>query len=623
MTRPLSFLRAAALVLLPAGHVLAADAAPQPRFNQLGFHPQATKVVVVEGHAGQGSVEVLDPAGTVLSQASLPAPARWAPSGTSAAIVELGELPPGEYRLRVAGVETADPLLVSDAAYAALAEAALKAYYFNRAGTALEPRHAGRHARAAGHPDTQVRVHASAASATRPEGTTISAPAGWYDAGDYNKYVVNSGITMYTLLAAWEDFPGFFAGRDIGIPESGDAVPDLLDEAWWNLRWMLQMQDPDDGGVYHKLTNLRFDGNLMPEAAREPRYVVAKSTAATLDFAAVMAMAARIYAPFEAHFPGQPERMRAAALRAWEWAQAHPALVYRQPEDVHTGAYGDQALDDEFAWAAAELYLLTGDESLLEAFGRHASAPGVPSWARVGALGWMSLARHRERLPAQTASEVSAGVRALAARLAAVSRDTAWRVAMQADDFVWGSSAQALNQAMLLVQGHLLSGERAYLDAAQSQLDYVLGRNPLGVSFVTGHGRRTPMHIHHRPSQADGIDAPVPGLLSGGPNPRQQDAQHCPVPYPSSLPALSWIDHDCSYASNEIAINWNAPLVYVAAALEALAQRQAVRDSAGAGAEDAVARVAQARQDVTPGVEPLVDRGGVDGHVRMRGLQRP
>jgi len=378
---------------------------------------------------------------------------------------------------------------------------------------------------------------------------------------------------MYTLLAAWEDFPDFFAGRDIGIPESGDAVPDLLDEAWWNLRWMLEMQDPDDGGVYHKLTNLRFDGTLMPEAAREPRYVVAKSTAATLDFAAVMAMAARIYAPFEAQFPGQPERMRAAALRAWEWAQAHPAAVYRQPEDVHTGAYGDQALDDEFAWAAAELYLLTGEEALLEAFGRRASAPAVPSWAQVGALGWMSLARHRERLPAQTASEVSAGVQALAARLAAVSRDSAWRVAMQADDFVWGSSAQALNQAMLLVQWHLLSGERAYLDAAQSQLDYVLGRNPLGVSFVTGHGRRSPMHIHHRPSQADGIDAPVPGLLSGGPNPRRQDAQDCPVPYPSSLPALSWIDHDCSYASNEIAINWNAPLVYVAAALEALAPR--------------------------------------------------
>jgi endoglucanase len=76
------------------------------------------------------------------------------------------------------------------------------------------------------------------------------------------------------------------------------------------------------------------------------------------------------------------------------------------------------------------------------------------------------------------------------------------------------------------------------------------------------------MHIHHRPSEADGIDQPVPGLLSGGPNPGRQDARECKVPYASSLPALAWLDDNCSYASNEIAINWNAPLVYVAAALQ-------------------------------------------------------
>lgn len=109
-----------------------------------------------------------------------------------------------------------------------------------------------------------------------------------------------------------------------------------------------------------------------------------------------------------------------------------------------------------------------------------------------------------------------------------------------------------------------------YLAAAQSQLDYVLGRNPLGVSYVTGHGQRTPMHVHHRPSQADGINEPVPGWLSGGPNPGQQDQKDCPVSYASKLPAKSWLDHDCSYASNEVAINWNAPLVYVATALQEL-----------------------------------------------------
>ncbi len=574
MRKPSTLILAAVLALAPSVHAASRSAdqsapALQVRFNQIGFHPAAAKLAVVEGGAGE-RFELIDSHDRVVREGRLPPAANWRPAGRTAAIVELGALPEGRYRLHVDGAAAGDPLLVSARPYAPLADAALKGFYFNRAGTPLDAAHAGPHARAAGHPDTQVRVHASAATAERPAGASISAPGGWYDAGDYNKYVVNSGITMYTLLAAWEDLPDFFRGRDIGIPESGNAVPDLLDEAWWNLRWMLEMQDPHDGGVYHKLTNLRFDGAVMPADAREPRYVVRKSTAAALDFAAVMAMASRVYAPFEAEFPGAPARMRAAALRAWQWAQAHPAEVYRQPEDVHTGAYGDASLDDESAWAAAELFLLDGDEAWLEAFERHAAPAVVPSWSQVGSLGWSSLARHRGRLPERLQARVAREVEGLAARLAAISQGSAWRVAMQDDDFVWGSNAQALNQALMLVQGYRLSPRRSYLDAAQSQLDYVLGRNPLGVSFVTGHGQRTPRHIHHRPSQADGVADPVPGLLSGGPNPRQQDAGDCPVPYPSKLPALSWIDHDCSYASNEIAINWNAPLVYVAAALESL-----------------------------------------------------
>src|SRR5690606_29929760 len=161
-----------------------------------------------------------------------------------------------------------------------------------------------------------------------------------------------------------------------------------------------------------------------------------------------------VYADFESHFPGLPARMRAAAERAWGWAQANPDVVYRQPRDVVTGAYGDAQLDDEFAWAAAELFVLTGDADYLRAFERHAAEPGVPSWADVGGLAWGTLARHRERLPDDAMrARVTAAVDRLAARLAARSHDSAWRLAMQPEDFVWGSSAQALNQGMMLVQG--------------------------------------------------------------------------------------------------------------------------------------------------------------------------
>ena len=143
--------------------------------------------------------------------------------------------------------------------------------------------------------------------------------------------------------------------------------------------------------------------------------MVQKGTAATLDFAAVMAMAARLYAGHEQHLPGVPARMREAAESAWRWAQANPSVEYIQPPDVHTGGYGDRAFDDEFAWAAAELYLLTGDRTYLRAFEQYAGDPGVPSWSRVGSLGWISLAHHLNRLPeGNVRVRVADGIDALA-----------------------------------------------------------------------------------------------------------------------------------------------------------------------------------------------------------------
>src|SRR5690606_20791942 len=178
-------------------------------------------------------------------------------------------------------------------------------------------------------------------------------------AGDYNKYIVNSGISTYTLLAAYEHFPEIFDPQNLNIPESGDAIPDLLNETLWNLEWMLTMQDATDGGVYHKLTNKRFDGVVMPHEAASDRYVVQKSTAAALNFAAVMATASRVLAQYEQQLPAMSAKMLAAAESAWAWAEANPDVIYKQPEDIKTGEYGDRQLADEFFWAAAELYITT------------------------------------------------------------------------------------------------------------------------------------------------------------------------------------------------------------------------------------------------------------------------
>ncbi|MFG6433764.1 glycoside hydrolase family 9 protein [Roseateles sp. LYH14W] len=539
--------------------------------NQVGYLPGAAKLAAVPaGDAAAFTVVDADTGRSVLS-GSLGAAARWAPAGQDVRLADFSALnAPGRYRLQVKGLPDSPPFVVAADAYAAVNAASIKAFYFNRASTPLLPQHAGRWARPAGHADDKVLVHSSAASAARPEGSVISSPKGWYDAGDYNKYIVNSGITVYTLLAAYEQFPALFKAQNLNIPESGNALPDLLDEVLWNLEWMLTMQDPADGGVYHKLTNKSFDGNQMPHQTKGERYVVAKGTAAALDFAAVMAHASRIYKPFESQRPGLSARLREASVAAWKWARANPQLAYKNPPDVRTGEYGDAKLDDEFAWAAAELYLTTGEAGYRDALALDRQTVRVPGWGDVGGLAWVSLAQNRDKLAKADADLVTQRVRAFGDELAATWKASAYRLTMAAPtDFVWGSNAHALNQALMLIQSYRLGNDRVQLDAAQSVLDYVLGRNPLGMSYVTGFGTKAPMHPHHRPSEADGIDAPVPGFIVGGPNPGQQDQKNCP-PYPSKLPALSYIDHGCSYAANEVAINWNAPLVYVSAALQAL-----------------------------------------------------
>ena len=479
--------------------------------------------------------------------------------------------------LAVPGVGRSHPFVVGPGVARPLAQAALKAFYFQRTAEPLPVRYAGRWARAAGHPDTLVLVHPSAAGPGRPAGTRLSSPLGWYDAGDYNKYVVNSGITTSTLLSIAEHFPAYAAALAPGIPESGGALPDVLDEALFNLRWMRTMQDPRDGGVYHKLTNAEFDGFVMPaRASTIPRYVVQKGTAAALNFAAVAAQAARVLRAYPGTPRGLADSLVREATAAWGWVRLHPDSTYDQERlnahttpKINTGAYGDRSLVDEVRWAAAELYLTTRQPAYLAAAEPLASpAPDVPGWNSVRTLGLYALLEHRRALPA--GFDTVALKRRLVdwtRTLVEGARGSAYGVPMEAGDFVWGSSAVAANQGIALVQAYRLTGDTAALHAAVATLDYLLGRNATGYSFVTGFGTRTPMWPHHRPSAADTVTAPVPGMLVGGPNPGQQDK--C-AGYPSKLPARSYVDSTCSYAANEIAINWNAPLAYLAAALDAV-----------------------------------------------------
>lgn len=550
------------------------------QLNQLGFYPASPKIAVITGEGTATHFSVIDAAtkDTVLKGVSGPV-RQSAYSSTKTRIADFSAIQKaGQYYLSVNGAGNTISFLIKDHVYHDVATGVLKGFYYQRSDLPLEEKYAGKWNRPAGHPDTGVLIHPSAASDGRPAGTVISSPGGWYDAGDYNKYIVNSGITMGTLLSAYEDFPGYFNAFNTNIPESNDAVPDILNEALYNLRWMLTMQDTD-GGVYHKCTNAAFDGMVMPGITKAPRYVVQKGTAATLDFASVMAQAARIVKRFEKQLPHLADSCLSAAEKAWQWALQHPSLAYSQAvinpaydPDVTTGEYGDRSFNDEWLWAAAELFVTTGHKDYYNIVEQRMKDRAVlPSWGNVGMLAYYTLARNEKELPAYSAGLIRAvkdSILEKAREYTTKAGANAFGTVMgqSARDFVWGSNAVAANQGILLINAYLLSKEKKYLDGALSNVDYLLGRNATGYCFITGYGSRYPMHPHHRPSVADGIVEPVPGLLAGGPNPGMQDK----CAYRFKEAEMAYTDDDCSYASNEIAINWNAPVVYLLNAVEAL-----------------------------------------------------
>lgn len=554
------------------------------RLNQVGFYPDGPKLaVVVDSPTDNFFVIRVSTKKDTVYKGKLKTKGVWKYSGENASHADFtGVNKPGTYFISIPGIGNSHNFEIKNKVHHELGKASLKSYYYQRTAIDLKEEHAGKWARKAGHPDNEVLIHGSAVSPGRAEGSKISSPLGWYDAGDYNKYIVNSGISTYTLLALYEHYPSYMDTVKVNIPESKNTVPDLLDESLFNIRWMITMQDPYDGGVYHKLTNPEFDGEVMPHAANKPRYVVMKSTAAALDFAAVMAQSYRVFGKFSKQYPGLADSCLSAAKRAYDWAKKNPNVLYEQDEmnkkfkpSISTGTYGDGDVKDEFQWATMELYASTGDMKYYNDANLNATLGnsfGVPAWPNVNTLGLITLAHFSSKYPSMPdAAAIKNRLIKMADELKEHGKISEFGIPMgiHANNFVWGSNSTTANQGVILLQAYRLTGNAEYLNAAIANLDYILGRNGTGFSYVTGYGKKSTRNPHHRPSQADNQEDPVPGLLAGGPNPGMQDKKGCPVPYPSSLPAKAYLDHSCSYAANEVAINWNAPLTYLVFGIEA------------------------------------------------------
>ena len=381
---------------------------------------------------------------------------------------------------------------------------------------------------------------------------TKDVSGGWHDAGDYGRYVVSGAKAAADLLFAFEYFG--IDDDDLGIPESGNQVPDLLDEARYELEWMLKMQDEESGGVYHKVTGYSFPGEVMPQEETDPLVIAPISLTATGDFAALMAKASILFRPYDAAFADQ---MLSASEKAWSYGKdLSDSTGFLNPVEISTGEYPDRLAADELFWAAVELFragVITAED--VTAHFPDYLKPGL-GWQRMTSYGLFPLAFSEDTpldLKERAASLLLDDAQAIKE---AIQKDGYYMT--MGTSYPWGSNMSAANNGMTLLMAWKLTGEEEFRTLAKRQLDYLLGANALGYCFVTGEGSFSPEHPHHRPSQAAGHA--VPGMLVGGPNSNLEDPFARGVL--KDLPAaLCYADNDQTYSTNEVAVYWNSPLI--------------------------------------------------------------
>jgi endoglucanase len=532
-----------------------ANPAPPPgaaiRVNTVGFLPDAVKRATLSGDAA--TFRVLDAAtGAVVLSGAVEGPVRTAPTDTNETvrIADFSVLNfPGRYVLEVAGVGRSEPFAIGPQVWNEPYQLVTRGMYLWRCGVAVKaewkgqtfehgPCHLG---------DGLLDLVGGPAGATRPS------TGGWHDAGDYNKYVVNAGVSVGLMFKAWEHFRDRIERVPLDLPESGKGMPDLLAELKFEFDWLFTMQ-ADDGRVYDKLSARDFRYWGPPDKDTSPRYLSPWGTTATADFVAMMALGARHFREFDAAYA---DRCLVAARKSWAFLVANPENHAADLSAFRTGVYG--APDPVHRlWAAAELWETTGDAEVLQEFEHRVQTVEFtltgPNWGDVRdlALGtYLSASRKEVRNPGLV-RHLTGSLLAQAGRIVENCRVNPHGRPYGAAkaEFFWGCNGSVAAQTYLLQLADRLSPtpEPAYRQTAQEALAHLFGRNFHGRSYVTGLGANPPQHLHDRRG-----DPAWPGYLVGGPHPD----------------ARMYFDVTADPSRNEIAINWNASLIYALAAFVA------------------------------------------------------
>ncbi|SHH76850.1 glycoside hydrolase family 9 protein [Clostridium grantii] len=424
----------------------------------------------------------------------------------------------------------------------------LKMLYLQRCGVELTSELAGDYAHPICHND-EATIYGTT--------TKIDVSGGWHDAGDYGRYVVPGAKTVADLFLAYQSKPDNF-GDNLGIPESSNGIADILDEARFELEWMLKMQDSESGGVYHKVTGANFPGTVMPQDETSELIVSPISDAATGDFAAVMAMSYDTFKSIDKDFA---EKCLNSSKKAWDYLNKKSTFQgFKNPSGIVTGEYGDSTISDEYLWASVELYKVTYDKKYHTEIKENYSNKSLGlGWADVGIYALYDyLNIDNDKVDSELFNKMKNDLISAADEALKLSKNDGYFISM-GEEYPWGSNMTVANKAMLLQMANKIAENSEYIEAARNNINYLFGVNPMSTSYVTGYGTISPVSTHHRPSQS--INSTMPGMLVGGPNSNLQD------PYAKSVlanepPAKCYVDNSQSYSCNEITIYWNSPLIY-------------------------------------------------------------
>ncbi len=519
--------------------------------NEIGYRPEDRKVAVFNGKDAV-TYKLLNKEGNCLLE-KVSSEGVYNPSTQDYEIkLDFTEVKTaGEYTIKV-GDDVSVPFSIGENIYADSLKSLMRFFYLQRCGTELKEDLAGVYAHPICH-HTPARIYGTE--------EFLEVNGGWHDAGDYGRYIVAAAVTLAALFHAIENDEKLLK-VDMQIPESGQAMPDILTEIRYELEWMLKMQDVATGKVYHKVTCANFCDFVMPEYETEELIICPFSLTATADFAACMAMAVKFYEPFDKAFA---DRMATAAKRAY--AVIREIQVpggFLNPEGVVTGTYEDKNELDEQYWAAAEMYKAFGDELYKNEFENYVNQNVMHGygWEDVASFGNLAYLSTEYPTDSAIADKLRKAMVEKADALMKKYEANNYEISFDENDYIWGSNMYVAENGSHLFDAYKITGKDAYLEAAREHVNYIFGKNPCNVCFITGFGTNQVLNPHHRPSAA--MKQAMPGMLIGGADSGLHDPdaiRDCT----GLAPAKCYTDKLLSYSTNEVTIYWNSALLMLMA----------------------------------------------------------